>query len=54
MPSDVEKLLYSEWNVRRIIAMNPNTPVEVLAKLAGDEDWSVRNVAVWNLKTPKI
>ena len=34
------------------LAKNPNTPIETLAELAKDRDWSVRNYVACNPKTP--
>ena len=36
------EILNSDCDVRRIATGNPNTPVEVLTKLAKDSDWGFR------------
>jgi len=38
--------------VRRNVAGNPNTPVEVLIKLSTDENKDVRSSVAWNRNTP--
>ena len=37
---------------RRVTAENPNTPVDILVQLAGDEDEWVRQRVAWNPRTP--
>lgn len=39
---DKNEILNSDIVVRRRVARNPNTPAEVLAKLAKDSDFDVR------------
>jgi hypothetical protein len=36
------------------VALNPSTPESALGKLAGDDDWAVRKVALSNPKSPSV
>ena len=44
------EILSSDIVVRRNVARNPNTPVDVLTELAKDSDWAVRRNAAINPK----
>ena len=45
----IEKLsLHSAWQVRRRIALNSSTPLNILLKLATDIEWSVRQAVSLN------
>ena len=47
----VEEILSSDWDVRRRVASNSNTTVEVLNELAKDSDWDVRRRVASNPNT---
>ena len=50
-PKELRRLANDEnVNVRCYIAANPNTPVEVIEKLADDEDEDIRRSAAKNLR----
>ena len=49
---DKNEILNSDWCVRRNVAMNPNTPADVLTELAKDSHWAVRRYAAGNPNTP--
>ena len=42
----------ADWDARRAVAQNPNTPAAVLTALANDEDWAMRRDVAWNASTP--
>lgn len=48
------EILSSDIVVRRNVARNPNTPAEVLAKLAKDSDFDVRRYAACNPKLKEV
>jgi hypothetical protein len=49
---EIDKILNSDWAVRRNTAGNPNTPADVLTKLSEDSDWAVRRNTAGNPNTP--
>ena len=49
---DKNEILNSDWCVRRNVAMNPNTPADVLTELAKDSHWAVRVSVACNPNTP--
>lgn len=51
---DKNEILNSDWAVRVSVACNPNTPAEVLAKLAKDSDFDVRRHAACNPKLKEV
>ena len=40
------------WDVRRSVAKNPNTPISILEKLSDDKNEVVRDAVFNNPKTP--
>ena len=48
------EILSSDIVVRRNVARNPNTPVDVLTELAKDSDWHVRMNVAWNPKLKEV
>lgn len=51
---DKNEILSSDIVVRRRVARNPNTPVDVLTELAKDSDWHVRRHAAGNPKLKEV
>ncbi|WP_302278381.1 hypothetical protein [Barnesiella intestinihominis] len=51
---DKKEILSSDIVVRRRVAGNPNTPVDVLTELAKDSDWCVRSYAACNPKLKEV
>lgn len=51
---DKKEILSSDIVVRRRVARNPNTPVDVLTELAKDSDWHVRRYAACNPKLKEV
>ena len=51
---DKNEILNSDCDVRVSVARNPNTPAEVLAKLAKDSDFDVRRYAACNPKLKEV
>ncbi|MBE0467997.1 MAG: hypothetical protein IBX55_00515 [Methyloprofundus sp.] len=51
-PDVLIDLINDSWIVRSFLAENPNSPVELLIKLADDEDEYVRSRLATNLKAP--
>lgn len=49
---DKNEILSSDIVVRRRVARNPNTPVDVLTELAKDSHWAVRVSVACNPNTP--
>ena len=49
---DKNEILNSDLEVRRNVAGNPNTPVDVLTELAKDSDCDVRRNVARNPNTP--
>lgn len=49
---DKNEILNSNSDVRRVVAGYPNLPFDVLAELAKDSEWLVRNDVAGNTSTP--
>ena len=49
---DKNEILNSDYDVRRNVAENPNTPIDVLSELAKDSDYDVRCFVAENPNTP--
>ncbi len=49
---EIDKILNSDYDVRRNTAGNPNTPADALTELAKDSDSDVRSSAASNPSTP--
>jgi hypothetical protein len=47
-----EQIRNMNYDEQYNLAINPNTPVELLAELAKDEKWTVRREVAQNPKTP--
>ncbi len=51
-PSPVERAASGNWEVRKGVAADPRTPVELLVRLANDESEYVREAVAANTSTP--